>query len=453
MLSVKDSGKVFAGPRLKRVRRDAGLTQGEMAKDLGISTSYLNLIEHNQRPITASLLLKLAAVFELNVANFDMVAEEQLLADIEAVFSDPILSASPLGLQDRKQMVIEHPEWAEAFVKLHRAYRSGHDNLSAMAASAQQSGSLARLFEEPLEEVRDFFAANHNYFHALDSWAEGKAEALDIRPGQRRSKLVETIQNEFGYRVVERPTRSLAPRQSLWDPHNKRIVVGLGIASASKAFRIAQVYCRLSTKELAQSIIDADPSIQSKKAKELAVEALINYAAAALITPYRSFLSIAETEKFDIDAIADQLGLSFEQAAHRLSTLHRPGEGAPPFFFVKIDLAGNILKRLSNGGFGFPRQGNLCPAWSIFKSQRISGETQASMIKMPNGQRFLSIVHHQSNRGTNTMVVTGCEARFVRQTAYASRINFDREDFDEPIGPTCRLCSREVCPSRALSMY
>ena len=153
---MKDNGKVFAGPRLKRFRRDNDLTQAEMATELGISASYLNLMEHNQRPVTATILLKLATVFDVNLATFESAEEEQLLADLEAVFTDPLLSASQMGIQDRKQMAMEHPEWAEAFVKIHRAYRSGHDNLSALAASAQQSSSLARLFEEPLEEVRDF---------------------------------------------------------------------------------------------------------------------------------------------------------------------------------------------------------------------------------------------------------------------------------------------------------
>ena len=450
---MKDNGKVFAGPRLKRFRRDNDLTQAEMATELGISASYLNLMEHNQRPVTATILLKLATVFDVNLATFESAEEEQLLADLEAVFTDPLLSASQMGIQDRKQMAMEHPEWAEAFVKIHRAYRSGHDNLSALAASAQQSSSLARLFEEPLEEVRDFFAANKNYFHALDTWAESKAASLDLRPGQRRSNLLSALQNEFSYRVVERPSRSLAPRQSLWDPHNRRLSLALGISSASKAFRIAQIYCRLSVRDLVNDIIRADPGLQGKKAQELATEGLLNYTAAALVLPYSTFHAITHEERFDVDGIADRLGLSFEQAAHRMSTLHRPGQSAPPFFFLKLDAAGNVLKRLSNGGFGFPRQGNLCPAWSVFKSQRTSGETQASMVKLPNGQRFLSVAHHQSGKGMNTTVVTGCEARFLRQTAYADAVTFDREDWDEPIGPTCRLCSREACASRALPMY
>ena len=50
--------KAMLGHKLRRLRRDRGETQAQMAERLGISASYLNLIENNQRPITVDLLLK-----------------------------------------------------------------------------------------------------------------------------------------------------------------------------------------------------------------------------------------------------------------------------------------------------------------------------------------------------------------------------------------------------------
>ena len=445
--------KIFAGPRIKRFRRDSGLTQAVMASDLGISPSYLNLIEHNQRPLSAVILLKLATQYGLDIASFDTVEEEQLVTDLEDVFGDPLLDNSGLGAADRRQLAAEQPEWAAAFVRLHRAYRSGHENLNALATDKTTAAGMAQLFDEPLEQVRDFFAANHNYFHALDSWAETEARALDLKPGNRRTNLVQAVGKAHGYRVVERPARTLRPRSSLWDPHNKRLVVALGIRSASKAYRVAQLYCRLSARELIDQVIDQDPGLALPRAREIARDGLVNYTAAALIFPYAEFFALCQSAQWDIDDIADELGISFEQAAHRISTMRRPGASGPAFFFLKVDPAGNVVKRLTSGGFGFPRHGSLCPAWSLFRAQRHSGETLANMIKTPSGQRYLSIAHHGSGEGSHGTVVVGCEARFVKQTAYAAKVGFDSDTLDEPIGPTCRLCSREACPSRALPMY
>ena len=52
--------KLFLGGRLRRLRRELGLNQSAMAAEIGVSPSYLNHIERNQRPVTAQVLLRLA---------------------------------------------------------------------------------------------------------------------------------------------------------------------------------------------------------------------------------------------------------------------------------------------------------------------------------------------------------------------------------------------------------
>ena len=62
--------KVMVGPRVRRMRLERGLTQKKMAEELGISTSYLNLIERNQRPVTVQLLLKLGQSYDIDLQRF-----------------------------------------------------------------------------------------------------------------------------------------------------------------------------------------------------------------------------------------------------------------------------------------------------------------------------------------------------------------------------------------------
>src|SRR5437868_2340320 len=98
---VRDSQqKVFAGPRLRRLRRDLGLNQVQMAEGLGISPSYLNLLERNQRPLSAQLLLKLADNFGVNLKGLSGDEGGHTLSDLKEVFSDPVLEGVSLGDQD-----------------------------------------------------------------------------------------------------------------------------------------------------------------------------------------------------------------------------------------------------------------------------------------------------------------------------------------------------------------
>jgi ribosome-binding protein aMBF1 (putative translation factor) len=46
---------VQIGGRIKRLRRQKGVSQAQLAEALEISGSYLNLIEHNRRRITRAI--------------------------------------------------------------------------------------------------------------------------------------------------------------------------------------------------------------------------------------------------------------------------------------------------------------------------------------------------------------------------------------------------------------
>ena len=82
--------KLFLGPRLRRLRRDLGLTQTRMAEDLGVSPSYLNLLERNQRPVTAQILLRLAEVYDIDIRSLSSDHEAAGARDLTEVFADPL---------------------------------------------------------------------------------------------------------------------------------------------------------------------------------------------------------------------------------------------------------------------------------------------------------------------------------------------------------------------------
>jgi XRE family transcriptional regulator, fatty acid utilization regulator len=87
--------KVFAGPRIKHLRSSLGLNQAAMAGDLGISSSYLNLVERNQRPLTTQLILKLAATYDLDLRELRGDREARRIAELSEILADPAFGKMP----------------------------------------------------------------------------------------------------------------------------------------------------------------------------------------------------------------------------------------------------------------------------------------------------------------------------------------------------------------------
>src|SRR6266446_5234821 len=107
--------------------------------------------------------------------------------------------------------------------------------------------------------------------------------------------------------------------------------------------------------------------------------------------PYERFLRAAEKTRYDIQLLCQRFEVGFEQAGHRLTTLHRPGAQGIPFFFIRIDCAGNISKRLNAGGFHFARFGGACPRWNVHEVFRNPGRIMTQIVQMPDKSTYFSI--------------------------------------------------------------
>ena len=78
---------------MRRLRTEQRLSQQALAARLGISASYLNLIEHDQRAVTASLLIKLGETLRVDLATLSGSGERQLEVGLREAFADPLLGA------------------------------------------------------------------------------------------------------------------------------------------------------------------------------------------------------------------------------------------------------------------------------------------------------------------------------------------------------------------------
>ena len=440
---MAESRPLYLGPRLKRMRRELGLTQQAMADDLDVSASYVALLERNQRPLTVPLLLRLASAYRLDIA--DLAADESgdYARRLGEVLRDPIFADIDLPALEVADVATNFPGVTEALLRLHHAYVR-----EQRALAEQRAAGGAAADNDPIGEARRFVAAHRNYFHALDSRAEELAEELAGAGG------AEAWLRARGVRVRFLPGDVLMNSIRRFDRHNQQLLIDDALDAASRAYQLAtHVAYTAMRAEIGSAVREA--ALGSETAANLVRRALAGYGAAALLMPYGMFAAAVESRGYDIEALSRLFGTSFEQTAHRLTTLNKPGQERVPFFFIRVDSAGNVSKRLDGAGFPFAAHGGGCPLWSVHSVFRTPGEVVTQWLELPDGQRFFSIARTVTAGGGGhgrphflRAIALACAAEHAPRLVYARGEDAARAEAT-PIGVTCRLCDRVQCTARA----
>ncbi|MFC0589944.1 short-chain fatty acyl-CoA regulator family protein [Novosphingobium aquiterrae] len=442
---MSESRPLYLGPRLRRLRRELGLTQQAMAGDLGISPSYVALLERNQRPLTADLLVRLTRSYRLDLGEFAGDDSEDYARRIGQVLRDPLFADIDLPALEVADLATSFPGVSEALLRLHGAY-----NREQRALAEQREAPGAERASDPVAEARRFVAQHRNYFHAIDTKAEELAAAI-----ARAGSMTEWLRAEHGLRVRYLPPDVMMDALRRHDRHNSQLLIDDTLDGASRAFQVASHVAYVSLKrEIAATM--AQEAFASPTATSLVRRALAAYGAAAILMPYDRFARAVEARAYDVEALSRQFGASFEQVAHRLTTLGRPGQLRIPFFFIRVDPAGNVSKRLDGAGFPFAAHGGGCPLWSVHSVFRTPGEVVTQFLDLPDGQRFFSIARTVSAGGgswdrprVTRAIALACAAEHAPQLVYA-RGSDPRTVEATPIGVTCRLCNRPACAARAV---
>ncbi|WP_435598866.1 short-chain fatty acyl-CoA regulator family protein [Streptomyces anulatus] len=443
--------KIFAHAKLRRLRRERGMNQVELARALGLSTSYLNQIEHSQRPLTAPVLLRIAEVFGVDPEFFSEAGEERLATDLRAALGDEACGA-PTVQDEIADVARDHPEVARALVTLHRRYRDASERVAALASPEETAGLLPA---EPHDEVRDFFYAHHNHFAALEIQAEATAAALSTgRAGRAAEALTERLATAHGVKVLQSgPERSADARR--FDAGSGLLLLSPWLSEGQRAFQLATQLAFLEHGPLLTELVDA-AALASPQAEGLARIGLANYFAGAVLMPYTSFHAAAEELRYDIELLQARFGVGFETVCHRLSTLQRTGRRGVPFSFLRADRAGNISKRQSATDFHFSRLGGTCPLWTVYEAFSAPGRILTQVAEMPDGKKYFWIArtvtrggfgHHAAR--ADFAVALGCELRHAPRLVYAEGIALDDPRAATPIGLGCRICERQDCAQRA----
>lgn len=451
------------GTRIRQQRRETGITQSALARKVGISASYLNLIEWNKRPIAGALLRNIADALNLAPEELDDTSEGRLLESLTEISQLPSLQALGVENERTSELIGRFPGWAKGIAALMRAERDAtmraqtlsnrlsndpffseavHRMLTRVAAIRSAAEILSE-YNDVSDEQRARFDAIifeesrtlSNVGEALAAYLEKTAETDSVlTPLDEVETLFVARENHF----AEIESAALELTDFLTDPQP--------VARRVKAQSLVDEHLAAFIGNLVRD----QPQIQTAAARSRAHRALSGYAVNALLMPMKGFAVRAMDAGYDIEALADAYSVEIRAVCQRLTALPTQ-EGVPRFGYFQANAAGTIIEMLGLEGLAIPRYVPACPLWTLFRAQQSPEAVIRQRALFPSGARFVFVARARLAGPTGfgkprhylTDMLAMSEAD-AGDTVYAP----DRSTVVEEVGPSCRLCPRHSCAHR-----
>jgi predicted transcriptional regulator/transcriptional regulator with XRE-family HTH domain len=444
------------GSKVRSLRRQHGLTQVQLARELEISASYLNLIEHNRRPLTAPLLIRLAKRFQLDLDAFSSDGDAHIVSDLVEALGDPMFDPHGLTTSTLRELAFTHPGIAGAILTLYGAYRRAQESSDSLAerllgsvpATPHQAGL-------PAEEVSNFIQQHSNHFPILEAGAEAIWTAANLDPTNIYPGLVAYLDANHGVRVQVAKVGNTRGALRRYDPQTKLLTLSELLPPRSRHFQLAHQLALITQAEAIDRLVTS-PALTTDASRALCRVALANYFASAILMPYKRFHETAEAVRYDVEMLGHRFRTSFEQICHRLTTLNRPGAEGIPFHMVRVDIAGNISKKYSATGIHFARFSAACPRWNVHQAFLTPSRIRVQLSQMTDGRVFFCIArtvikdfggYHKPS--SVYAIGLGCDVAHGPRMVYSDGVDLSNIEAAVPIGVSCRLCARLDCEQRA----
>jgi predicted transcriptional regulator/transcriptional regulator with XRE-family HTH domain len=443
------------GHRIKTKRRKIGITQAELSKKLSISPSYLNLMESGKRKINLDLLLKISNELNLEISDISKKLDTNLYQNLMDLLGDNLFENLDITNFDVKELINTSPLIAKALVKLGDNYKKKNQDIVSKVENISGKFIDSRKNSFPGEVVSDFIQENENYFPKIEEFSSNFFSKAQTNNRMGYSSICEYLINKHGIQVKDVVPDENKPFTKQFDPIKKIFILSDYLTLESKKLYAAAQVAQLEANETIDEYLNSF-SFPTKESRKLSKVALLNYAGAAIIMPYKYFYEECIKQRYDVELLQNTFATSFEQVAHRITCLQDPKMKGVPFHMLRADVAGNISKRFSLSGIEIPRYGGACPRWNIYAAFTMPGKINAAVSKMPNGKKYVCIARTvEKGVGKHGMfksllsIGLGCEAKYASNFVYADTLNLNDKKTETPIGVNCRTCDRMDCQQRA----
>jgi len=449
--------KIFVGTRLRQLRREQKQSQAQMAKSVGVSTAYINLLENNQRSLSVKVMMSISDAYGVDWRDLIQDGSDRLLTDLRSAVQDPMFSAEQPDIQELRLAVDHAPTLVENFLHLYRS----HANAVVRIMQTGEQSTDGAVVNSPEAVVHDFFRSHSNYFAELEECAEIIRAEDPCEPDDIYYRLKARLRGRHNISVSTAPIEQMNRSLRIYDSVAGTITLSEALDSPNRAFQLAHMLGLIECNDQIEALTaDISSTPNNREADQTSavrcrVE-LANYFAAAFVMPYTQFKRQAESLAYDINRLANTFCVSFEQACHRLTTLQRKGDKGIPFFFIRVDRAGNVTKRFNASSISIAEYGGACPVWDLHAAFDNPRAILPQFVETPDGKRFFTIsrtadrpAYSRNSQARRQALSLGCELEHVGNIGYASPFNQDDEQLYAPIGINCRICPRQSCAQRA----
>ena len=423
-----------------------------MARQLGVSAAYINLLENNQRSLSVKVLMALTEAYGVDGRSLVNDGELTHLADLRAAVRDPIFGGETPDLQELRGAIDHAPKLVGQFLELYQNHSVLRENMRNMAAGGVMSEMMLK---SPETAIYDFFRDHSNYFSALEGAADQARAAVGGRQDDIYSNLKRHLKRAYSIDVQVVGIDEMPDALRFFDQSAGQVFLSTALDPINRNFQLAHVLALVSCAGLLDEL-GKTAQIPSDMGQARCRVELCNYFAAAVLMPYDDVLAVARATAYDVDRIATSFGVSFEQACQRLTTLQRKGAQGVPFFFLRTDKAGNVTKRFNATSFTLAEQGGACPVWNIHSAFTAPGRIIPQFVELPDAGQFLTIsrttdrpVFSRYMQDRRLVVTLGCERSHVSEIGYATPFNLEDHTHVAKIGINCHICPRQACSERA----
>ena len=446
---------VKIGPKIKSFRRQLGLQANKLAEQLGISPSYLNLIESGKRKIDGDLLLKVCEELKIELSDLTNKSDLNLVNDISELLDDQLFEDLDILGPEVKDLVNTNPKIARALIKLGDNYKQKDHEIISKVETLSGKIIDSRKTSFPGEVISDFLQEKKNYFPKLEEFANKIFDKVQLNNRTRYVALCDFLRTEYSINVKDIIPEEGKPFSKIFNKNNKELLLSeYNSLETKKLHAAAQIAQEGAINEINEYL--SEFKFPSDEAKRLTKIALLNYCAAAILMPYKLFHSECKKLKYDLELLQNTFATSFEQVAHRVTCLQDPKLPGIPFHMLRVDIAGNISKRFSLSGIEIQRYGGACPRWNVYSAFTRPGVIQAAVSKMSNGKKYVCIaktvekgVGRYGRKKSMLSIGLGCEAKYAKDFVYTENLNLNDKKTEIPIGVSCRTCDRLDCSQRA----
>ncbi len=453
------------GPRIRERRREIGITQADLARQIEISASYLNLIEHNKRDIGGTLLRKVANALDLPLDQLDGAADRRLLETLEEIAQNPEMLA--LGVEEKHigELIGRFPGWARGILALSHSEHQATNTAQVLSDRLNHDPFLGETVHKMLTRIASLNSASEiiDQYPDIDNIPRDRFYAIMHEESQQLCKLGDALASYFDNAAWAR--RTLTPldeidalfdsRQNHFAEIESRVEAlhsKLPEGTATSRFKAARALVEKRLDKVVSKIVSSEAQLETDLARARTHEILFRYAVSAVLVPLEALKQRAPELQYDLEMLSDDFGVDFQLIGERLSALPAD-EGQPRFGFYQANASGNITLARNLPGLVVPRYGSSCPLWILYRAQQAPHAVLRQHVQLPSGEGFVFVA-----RAASTGAIGFGQARHyltdmcvfsdhdAQHTVYAP----DRTTAFEPVGLSCRTCPRRNCKHRII---